>query len=108
MSLRLIEREKKIKGVETKIEHFRKESFEYLGVFIAVITFLFGSIQLFGNSEIKVAASIINIVSLGIVLGLFMAMLYIVLYCKQNRIWLLITFIILSFIGLVVYSKCIT
>lgn len=108
ISLRLIEREKKIKGVETKIEHFRKESFEYLGVFIAVITFLFGSIQLFGNSEIKVTVSIINIVSLGIVLGLFMAMLYIVLYCKQNRIWLLITFIILSFIGLVVYSKCIT
>lgn len=105
---RLSKREEEINDIANKIKDFRRESFEYLGIFITVITFLFGSIQLFGNNNIKVAASIINIVSLGIVLGLFMAMLYIVLYCKQNRIWLLITFIILSFIGLIVYSKCIT
>lgn len=105
---RLSKREEEINDIANKIKDFRRESFEYLGIFITVITFLFGSIQLFGSNTIKLAALIVNIVSLGIVLGLFMAMLYIVLYCKRNRIWLLITFIILSFIGLIVYSKCIT
>ena len=105
---RLSKREEEINDIANKIKDFRRESFEYLGIFITVITFLFGSIQLFGSNTIKLAALIVNIVSLGIVLGLFMAMLYIVLYCKRNRIWLLIAFIILSFIGLIVYSKCIT
>lgn len=97
ISLRLIEREKKIKDVETKIEHFRKESFEYLGIFIAVITFLFGSIQLFGQDSITTISALVNIFSLGIVLAIFMAMLYIVLYWKGYSIWLLFLFIVVGF-----------
>lgn len=101
---RLSKREEEINNIANKIKDFRKESFEYLGIFITIITFLFGSIQLFGDNEIKLKASITNIVSLGIVLGIFMAMLYIVLYCKQNRIWLLFLFIILSLLAFILFN----
>ena len=86
-----------INEIANKIKDFRRESFEYLGIFITIITFLFGSIQLFGNNTIKLAASIVNIVSLGIVLGLFIAMLYIVLYCKRYRVSVLIWFYNIQF-----------
>lgn len=101
---RLSKREEEINDIANKIKDFRRESFEYLGIFITVITFLFGSIQLFGNNSIKLVASIINIVSLGIVLGLFMAMLYIVLYCKRNRNLFLFGFIIFSLTVLILFN----
>lgn len=93
---RLSKREEEINNIANKIKDFRRESFEYLGIFITVTTFLFGSIQLFSNNTIELSASIVNIVSLGIVLGLFMAMLYIVLYCKRYRVLFLLGFIIFS------------
>ena len=104
---RLSKREEEINDIANKIKDFRRESFEYLGIFITVITFLFGSIQLFGNNTIKLAASIVNIVSLGIVLGLFMAMLYIVLYCKRYRVLSLLGFIIFSLAVLILFNICI-
>lgn len=101
---RLSKREEEINEIANKIKDFRRESFEYLGIFITIITFLFGSIQLFGNNTIKLAASIVNIVSLGIVLGLFIAMLYIVLYCKRYRVLFLFGFIIFSLVVLILFN----
>ena len=105
MKERLAKREAEITSVANSIRDFRRQSFEYLGIFITIITFLFGSIQLFGNKEITPKASIINIVSLGIVLAIFMAMLYIILYSKR-KIPILFIFVIVSLIVLVLYINC--
>ena len=105
MKERLAKREAEITSVANSIRDFRRQSFEYLGIFITIITFLFGSIQLFGNKEITPKASIINIVSLGIVLAIFMAMLYIILYSKR-KIPTLFIFVIVSLIVLVLYINC--
>lgn len=101
---RLSKWEKEISGIADETKNFRRESFEYLGVFIAVITFLFGSIQLFGKESKTLSVTITNIVSLGIVLGIFMAMLYIVLYCKKNRIRLLLGLIVFSLLVLILFN----
>lgn len=101
---RLSKWEKEISVIAADTKNFRRESFEYLGVFIAVITFLFGSIQLFGKESKTLSVTITNIVSLGIVLGIFMAMLYIVLYCKRNRIWLLLGLIVFSLLVLILFN----
>jgi len=105
MKERLAKREAEITSVANSIRDFRRQSFEYLGIFITIITFLFGSIQLFGNKEITPKASIINIVSLGIVLAIFMAILYIILYCTRCKILALSILVILSFIALVIYTN---
>lgn len=106
-SKRLEKREREIKAIASRLDSFRKESFEYLGVFITVITFLFGSTQLFGNKESQLPSVIItNIASLGIVLGMFMAMLYIVLYCKRWRVLSLLGLILLCFLILVYFHSC--
>ena len=106
MKERLAKREAEITSVANSIRDFRRQSFEYLGIFITIITFLFGSIQLFGNKEITPKASIINIVSLGIVLAIFMAMLYIILYSTKRKIFTLFIFVIVSLIVLVLYINC--
>ena len=106
MKERLAKREAEITSVANSIRDFRRQSFEYLGIFITIITFLFGSIQLFGNKGITPKASIINIVSLGIVLAIFMAMLYIILYSTKRKIFTLFIFVIVSLIVLVLYINC--
>ncbi|EFB30426.1 hypothetical protein HMPREF0971_03281 [Segatella oris F0302] len=105
MKERLAKREAEITNVANSVRDFRRQSFEYLGIFITIITFLFGSIQLFGNKEITPKASIINIVSLGIVLAIFMAMLYIILYSKRCKILALFIFVIFSFAALIIYTN---
>lgn len=105
-SKRLEKREREIKAIASRLDSFRKESFEYLGVFITVITFLFGSTQLFGNKEAQLPSVITNIASLGIVLGMFMAMLYIILYCRRRRILFLLGLILLCFLILVYFHSC--
>ena len=105
-SKRLEKREREIKAIASRLDSFRKESFEYLGVFITVITFLFGSTQLFGDKQARVSSVITNIASLGIVLGMFMAMLYIVLYCKRWRVLSLLGLILLCFLILVYFHSC--
>lgn len=102
---RLSKREEEINKLSTQFQSFRRESFEYLGVFIAVITFLFGSVQLFGNDKITLKPILLNIVSLGIVLGMFMSLLYIVLYSKKCKICLLMLFGVVSLGILFFFSK---
>lgn len=101
---RLIAREKEITKVSEQFQSFRKESFEYLGIFITIITFLFGSIQLFGNDKMKLEPVLLNIASLGIVLAMFMALLYIVLYCNRFKICLLLIFILVCVAVLCIFS----
>ena len=48
----------------------RKETFEYIGIFIAIITFLFGSLQIF-SGEYDWKQRLVNSISLGAILCLF-------------------------------------
>lgn len=79
-----------LESVQAKIKSFRKESFEYLGIFIAIISFLFGSLQLFGNSNIKLPQALINITSLGLTLCIFVSIIAIISSDIKNKIhWLI-------------------
>lgn len=61
---------KELDDIQTKISSFRKETFEYIGIFIAIITFLFGSLQMF-TTKLDWNHAIINVISLGAILCLF-------------------------------------
>ncbi len=87
-----------LESVQTKIKSFRKESFEYLGIFIAIISFLFGSLQLFGNSDIQLPQALINITSLGLTLCIFVSIIAIISNDIKNKIYWLIGVCILCII----------
>lgn len=74
-----------IDDAQEKLKSYREESLEYLGIFIAIITFLFGSLQLFGNQNINYSQALMNIVSLGIVLAIFALFLSIILFHKDTN-----------------------
>lgn len=92
--------------IQQKIKSYRKETFEYIGVFIAIITFLFGSLQIFGTKQ-DWAQSIISAVSLGIVLCIFGAILSISLNEKiktKCKLILYALIIIISILVLIYHS----
>ena len=65
-----INNRRELNEIQQKITSYRKETFEYIGIFIAIITFLFGSLQIFG-AKLDWHQSITSIVSLGSVLCIF-------------------------------------
>jgi len=91
--------EKKISDSENRLKEFRRESYQYLGIFIAIITFLFGSIQLFIQKDIPIKDLFKNIISIGLVLCIFEAILSIIMNNSKYKNVILIGVIILC-IGL--------
>lgn len=89
---RQFELQKLVDETNDKLIGYRKEIFEYIGVFIAIATILFGGVQHF--LQVKSAqASIRNFLSIGILLALFMLVLYFVVYKREKSFRYLIAFI---------------
>lgn len=96
---------KELENIETDIKSFKRESFQYLGIFSGIITFLFGSIQLFGRTDISYTQSLTNILSLGLVLCIFIALITVTISLeKKYRLWGIIFIVVIS----VVFLLCLT
>ena len=92
---------KDLENIETDIKSFKRESFQYLGIFSGIITFLFGSIQLFGRTDITYTQSLTNILSLGLVLCIFIALITITISLeKKYRIWGIISIVVIAIVFL--------
>lgn len=61
--------------VKSDIKNIEKKNFEYLGIFIAIITFLFASIPTFSSSKLTLQDSLLSIIALGAVLTIFILLL---------------------------------
>lgn len=96
VNMHALERERElqtlVKNTREELTGYRKEIFEYIGVFIAIATILFGGVQHFLQAK-SAQASIRNFLSIGILLALFMLVLYFVVYKKEKSFWYLIAFI---------------
>ncbi len=86
--------------IQDEVKAFRKQSFEYIGIFIAIITFLFGSIQLFGDNQISLKSALINVFSLGIVLSLFAILMCVVSYNFKYEKFRYLTYLVLIALSL--------
>lgn len=92
---------KELENIETDIKSFKRESFQYLGIFSGIITFLFGSIHLFGRTDITYTQSLTNILSLGLVLCIFIALITITIALeKKYRLWGIIFIIVIAIVFL--------
>ncbi len=56
------------------VDSVRSENYKILSVFTALISFLFGSVKLFGSKEYSVVSVLTNVAILGMVLALFMGL----------------------------------
>lgn len=83
--------------VKESIKTQEKRNFEYLGIFIAVITFLFASIPTFSSHELSLQNALLSILSLGAVLVLFVLMLKVFQDFSNKatvRWWFIVTLIL--------------
>lgn len=106
-----------IEKLKSEIDASKKSNIEILGVFTAVITFLFGCVNFFSNDNNAtqtISQQIFHIVCLGLILLLFVSVICICTMRKENeirdymkhpRFWLLgvssIAYIILLFVLLI-------
>ena len=101
VNMHALERERElqtlVKNTREELTGYRKEIFEYIGVFIAIATILFGGVQHFLQAK-SAQASIRNFLSIGILLALFMLVLYFVVYKREKSFWYLIAFIVLCIV----------
>lgn len=70
--------------IKKEINASRKTYIEILGIFSGIITFLFGSIQLFGRADISYTQSLTNILALGLVLCIFIALITITISLEKK------------------------
>ena len=76
----------KIEKLKTEIENTKKNYIEILGIFTAVITFLFGCVNIFSNNNAStVLNQIFHVVSLGLVLLLFVSSIYLLTMRKEEK-----------------------
>lgn len=93
--------------IKELIKTGEKRNFEYLGIFIAIITFLFASIPTFSSAELPVKEAIINMSSLGLILFLFILLLKTFNAFPKKWYWLLLLIlIVISAVILLLYSLC--
>lgn len=81
----LYKERKEIEALKGEIDGSKKNNIEILGAFTAVITFLFGSANIFSNDKISTSSQILNIVSLGLVLLLFVSAIYFLTIRKEEK-----------------------
>lgn len=87
--------------IKKEIFDSRKTYIEILGIFSGIITFLFGSIQLFGRTDITYTQSLTNILSLGLVLCIFIALITITIALeKKYRLWGTIFIVVIAIVFL--------
>lgn len=106
-----------IEQLKKDIDASKKSNIEILGIFSAVITFLFGCVNIFSgenNSGLPITQQIIHIACLGIILLLFVSSIYILTMKKENclldylrhpRFWLF-ALMIIGYIGILAIILC--
>lgn len=112
---REIENHKKtIEKIQRDINKSEKRLYELLGLFVAVITFLFGTINIFTTSNTSLSQLLVNTSGLGIVLLLFLSIfistsplfverdLNYLIYLKSKR-FIISAFSVLCYILIIVY-----
>ena len=67
--------------LKAEMASYKKSNIEILGAFTAVITFLFGCVNLFGESDVDL--QLLNIGSVGLILLLFGCVIYILVMPKE-------------------------
>ncbi len=87
--------------IKKEINANRKTYIEILGIFSGIITFLFGSIQLFGRADISYTQSLTNILSLGLVLCIFIALITVTISLeKKYRLWGIVCIVVIAIVFL--------
>ena len=78
-----------------------------MGIFMAIITFLFASIPVFSSNTLSTQEALWNIGILGIVLIVFLLILKIFqLLSDRNIKWISIAMLIVMLLGIIVYAIC--
>ena len=93
--------------IQDKISKRENKTFEYMGIFMAIITFLFASIPVFSSNTLSTQEALWNIGILGIVLIVFLLILKIFqLLSDRNIKWISIAMLIVMLLGIIVYAIC--
>lgn len=87
--LNLQKEKARIELLKNEIDASKKSNIEILGLFTAVITFLFGCVNIFSgtnNTIISLSEQILHIMCLGIILLLFVSAIYILTIRRENEL----------------------
>lgn len=87
--LNLQKEKARIELLKNEIDASKKSNIEILGLFTAVITFLFGCVNIFSgtnNTTISLSEQILHIMCLGIILLLFVSAIYILTIRRENEL----------------------
>ncbi len=79
------ESENKLHELSDRFSKEKRESYEVLGLFMAIVAFLFSGVKLLGAGDERNVY--MKVISMGLVLVLFMAMLYAVLSVPRRHKW---------------------
>ncbi len=84
-----LQREKaKIEFLKHEIDSSKKSNIEILGLFTAVITFLFGCVNIFSgsnNAKFSISEHILHITCLGLILLLFVSAIYVLTIRREEK-----------------------
>lgn len=78
-----------IEKLKSEVDASKKSNVEILGIFTAVITFLFGCVNIFSNENNAtqtISQQMFHIVCLGLILLLFVSIIYILTMRKENKL----------------------
>ena len=87
--LALYEERVEIQQLKREMDSSKKSNIEILGAFTAVITFLFGCVNVFSNdnnSQLSIVDQIEHIVCLGLILLLFVNAIYFLTIKKEKKL----------------------
>lgn len=103
MNKYIIQEHKNIVDIESQIKNTKKESYQLLGVFTTIVTFLFASIDVFAKTK-SIKETLLATLGVGIVLFFFNSLIFSLLLSrtdfknKTTRFYIVIIGFILSFV----------
>lgn len=91
--------------IQDEISKKENKTFEYMGIFMAIITFLFASIPVFSSKTLSTQEALWNIGILGTILIIFLLILKVFqLLSDRNIKWIAIVMLILMLLGIIGYA----
>lgn len=91
--------------IQDRISKKENKTFEYMGIFMAIITFLFASIPVFSSKTLSTQEALWNIGILGTILIIFLLILKVFqLLSDRNIKWIAIVMLILMLLGIIGYA----
>ena len=91
--------------IRDEISKKENKTFEYMGIFMAIITFLFASIPVFSSKTLSTQEALWNIGILGTILIIFLLILKVFqLLSDRNIKWIAIVMLILMLLGIIGYA----